>query len=134
MAGFRYINGFPNQAPVRPNISLGDSVSGLTAALGVVMSLLARNKLSSSSNLITGQVVDVAIYESMFNMMEGILSEYDRFGEVNLIELQLLLKNSFLLNDLLFTLDKTTIWYNCYRYCTNKCISMFRSEICHNWR
>jgi crotonobetainyl-CoA:carnitine CoA-transferase CaiB-like acyl-CoA transferase len=81
MAGFRYINGFPNQAPIRPNISLGDSVAGLTAALGVVMGLLARNKLSSS---ITGQVVDVAIYESMFNMMEGILPEYDRFGEVNL--------------------------------------------------
>ncbi|CAI2192385.1 10457_t:CDS:10, partial [Funneliformis geosporum] len=82
MAGFRYINGFPNQAPVRPNISLGDSVAGLTAALGAVMSLLARNKLSSNANLITGQVVDVAIYESMFNMMEGILPEYDRFGEV----------------------------------------------------
>ncbi|CAG8738556.1 11186_t:CDS:2, partial [Funneliformis caledonium] len=82
MAGFRYINGFPNQAPVRPNISLGDSVAGLTAALGAVMSLLARNKLSSNANLKTGQVVDVAIYESMFNMMEGILPEFDRFGEV----------------------------------------------------
>ncbi|GBC01209.1 hypothetical protein RclHR1_00410036 [Rhizophagus clarus] len=82
MAGFRYINGFPNQAPVRPNISLGDSVAGLTAALGVVMGLLARNKVSSCDNLITGQVVDVAIYESMFNMMEGILPEYDRFGEI----------------------------------------------------
>jgi len=82
MAGFRYINGFPNQAPVRQNISLGDSVAGLTAAFGVVMSLLARNKLSSNANSITGQVVDVAIYESMFNMMEGILPEYDRFGEI----------------------------------------------------
>ena len=82
MAGFRYINRFPNQAPVRPNISLGDSVARLTAAFGVVMGLLARNKLFSNSNSITGQVVDVAIYESMFNMMEGILPEYDRFGEV----------------------------------------------------
>src|SRR5437763_6613474 len=82
MAVFRYVNGFPNQAPVRPNISLGDSVAGLTAAFGVVMGLLARNKLSLNDNSITGQVVDVAIYESMFNMMEGILPEYDRFGEV----------------------------------------------------
>ena len=82
MAGFRYINGFPNQAPVHPNISLGDSVTRLTAAFGVVMGLLARNKLFSNSNSITGQVVNVAIYESMFNMMEGILPEYDRFGEV----------------------------------------------------
>ena len=82
MARFRYINGFPNQAPVHPNISLGDSVAGLTAAFGVVMGLLARNKLFSNSNSITGQVVNVAIYESMFNMMEGILPEYDRFGEV----------------------------------------------------
>ena len=84
MAGFRYINGFPNQAPVHPNISLGDSVTRLTAAFGVVMSLLARNKLSLNDNSITGQVVDVAIYESMFNLMEGILPEYDRFGEVKL--------------------------------------------------
>ena len=82
MAEFRYINGFPNQAPVHPNISLGDSVARLTAAFGVVMGLLARNKLFSNSNSITGQVVNVAIYESMFNMMEGILPEYDRFGEV----------------------------------------------------
>ena len=85
MAGFRYINGFPNQAPVRPNISLGDSVARLTAAFGVVMGLLARNKLFSNSNSIIGQVVDIAIYESMFNMMEGILPEYDRFGEVCLM-------------------------------------------------
>ena len=61
---------------------MGDSVARLTAAFGVVMGLLARNKLFSNSNSITGQVVNVAIYESMFNMMEGILPEYDWFGEV----------------------------------------------------
>ena len=82
MTGFRYINGFPNQTPVHPNISLGDSVTRLTAAFGVIMGLLARNKLFSNSNSITGQVVNVVIYESMFNMMEGILPEYNRFGEV----------------------------------------------------
>jgi crotonobetainyl-CoA:carnitine CoA-transferase CaiB-like acyl-CoA transferase len=63
-------------------MSLGDSVAGLTAAFGVVMGLLARNKLSLNDNSVTGQVIDVAIYESMFNMMEGILPEYDRFGEI----------------------------------------------------
>jgi crotonobetainyl-CoA:carnitine CoA-transferase CaiB-like acyl-CoA transferase len=82
MAGFRYICGFPNEAPIRPNISLGDSVAGLTAALGAVMGLLARNKLKDTGSLITGQVVDVAIYEAMFNMMEGVLPEYGRFGQV----------------------------------------------------
>ncbi|CAG8439110.1 13288_t:CDS:10 [Acaulospora colombiana] len=77
MAGWRYINGFPNQPPVRQNISLGDSLTGLTAALGTVLGLLARNKIAQA-----GQVVDAAIYESMFNMMEGVLPEYDRFGEI----------------------------------------------------
>ncbi|CAG8463077.1 18573_t:CDS:2 [Acaulospora morrowiae] len=77
MAGWRYINGFPDQPPVRQNISLGDSLAGLTAAFGTVLSLLARNKIAGS-----GQVVDVAIYESIFNMMEGVLPEYDRFGEI----------------------------------------------------
>ncbi|CAG8459470.1 2527_t:CDS:10 [Diversispora eburnea] len=80
MAGYRYINGFPGQPPVRQNISMGDSIAGLTAAFGTVMGLLARNKLAS--NAISGQVIDVAIYESIFNMMEGILPEYDRFGEI----------------------------------------------------
>ncbi|CAG8588175.1 13386_t:CDS:2, partial [Ambispora leptoticha] len=82
MAGFRYINGFPGGPPVRPNMSLGDSVAGLTAALGVTLGLLAKNKLANASKSVTGQVIDVAIYESMFNMMEGILPEYDRFGEI----------------------------------------------------
>lgn len=80
MSGFRYINGFPGQPSVRQNISIGDSLAGLTAAFGTVMGLLARNKLASKA--IPGQVIDVSIYESMFNMMEGVLPEYDRFGEV----------------------------------------------------
>ncbi|CAG8648471.1 23458_t:CDS:10, partial [Cetraspora pellucida] len=80
MAGFRYITGFPDMPPVRQNISLGDSVAGLTAAFGTVIGLLARNKITSNTK--TGQVIDVAIYESIFNLMEGILPEYDRFGEI----------------------------------------------------
>lgn len=73
MGGFRYVNGIPGMPPVRPNLSLGDSLAGLHAAFGVVLGLLSRNKLQNR-----GQVVDVSIYESVLNMMESIIPEYDR--------------------------------------------------------
>ncbi|KAJ2956643.1 hypothetical protein NQZ79_g7542 [Umbelopsis isabellina] len=82
MGGFRYVNGHPGQPPVRPNISLGDSLAGLHAALGVVMGLLARQRIGDSGAKKTGQVVDVAIYESVLGMMEGIIPEFDRFNEI----------------------------------------------------
>lgn len=82
MGGFRYVNGHPNQPPVRPNISLGDSLAGLHAALGVVMGLLARQRIGETGASKTGQVVDVAIYESVLGMMEGVIPEFDRFNEV----------------------------------------------------
>lgn len=85
MGGFRYVNGFPGMPPVRPNISLGDSLAGMHAALGVLLSLLARNKLGQQRQK-TGQVVDVAIYESVLNMMESIIPEYDRAGQVRMEE------------------------------------------------
>lgn len=78
-SGFRFINGFDGEVPVRPNLSLGDSVAGLHAAMGILLALLAR-KSSESNN--TGQVVDVALYESMFNLMEGIVPEYSGAGAV----------------------------------------------------
>ncbi|KAI9495944.1 CAIB/BAIF family protein [Zychaea mexicana] len=81
MGGFRYVNAVPGEAPVRPNISLGDSLAGIHAALGVLLSLIGRNKLAGTAEK-TGQVVDVAIYESMLNMMESIIPEYDRFGQI----------------------------------------------------
>lgn len=82
MGGFRFINGHPGQPPVRPNMSLGDSLAGLHATLGVLLSLVAKNKLSQNQAERTGQVVDVAIYESMLNMMESVVPEYDRFNQV----------------------------------------------------
>lgn len=82
MGGFRFINGHPGEPPVRPNMSLGDSLAGLHAALGVLLGLLAKNKLAQNNER-TGQVVDVAIYESMLNMMEGVVPEFDRFDEVS---------------------------------------------------
>ena len=71
ISGFRYINGHPEQAPVRPNLSIGDTISGIHAALGICLALLEQ-KTSG-----TGQVVDVALYESMFNLMEAVVPEYD---------------------------------------------------------
>jgi crotonobetainyl-CoA:carnitine CoA-transferase CaiB-like acyl-CoA transferase len=75
-SGFRYLNGFPNDVPVRPNLSLGDSVAGVHAALGVLLALLARQKTRK------GQTIDVALYEAMFNLMEGVVPEYDGAGAV----------------------------------------------------
>ena len=78
-SGFRYINGFADDVPVRPNLSLGDSVAGLHAAMGILLALLARK---SSDAEASGQVVDVALYESMFNLMEGIVPEYSGAGKI----------------------------------------------------
>jgi crotonobetainyl-CoA:carnitine CoA-transferase CaiB-like acyl-CoA transferase len=74
MSGFRYVNGFAGEAPVRPNLSLGDTIAGIHTALGIAMALLECNKSG------TGQVVDVALYEAMFNLMEGVVPEYDGAG------------------------------------------------------
>ena len=74
--GFRYINGEPGEAPVRPNISLGDTVAGIHAALGVALAIIQRHQSGE------GQVVDVALYESVFNLLEGIIPEFDGAGVV----------------------------------------------------
>src|SRR5262245_12648771 len=80
VGGLRFLNGFPGQPPVRPNLSLGDSLAGLHAAFGVVMALYRRDRERGANG--AGQDVDVAIYESVFNMMESLLPEYDRKGVV----------------------------------------------------
>ncbi|WP_339673134.1 CaiB/BaiF CoA-transferase family protein [Dasania marina] len=76
ISGFRYVNGHPEQAPVRPNLSIGDSIAGLHTALGITMALLERQNSGS------GQVVDVALYEAMFNLMEAVVPEYDGAGVI----------------------------------------------------
>ena len=76
MSGFRYVNGHPGQAPVRPNLSIGDTISGIHAALGITMALLEQKQSGQ------GQVVDVALYESMFNLMEAVVPEYDGAGVI----------------------------------------------------
>ncbi|KAJ6619242.1 CoA-transferase family III domain-containing protein [Mycena sp. CBHHK59/15] len=87
-SGFRFINGFPDAEtgglsgpPVRPNISLGDSVAGLHAAFGTVLALLQRQNKRKRGEA-GGTTVDVSILESMLNLMEGIIPEYDRKGKV----------------------------------------------------
>ncbi len=75
-SGFRHLNGFPGEAPVRPNLSTGDTVAGLHAALGILLALIERRQGES------GQVVDIALYESMFNLMEGVVPEYSGTGEI----------------------------------------------------
>ena len=76
MSGFRYVNGHPGEAPVRPNLSIGDTISGIHAALGISMALLEKNRSGK------GQVVDVALVESMFNLMEAVVPEYDGNGVI----------------------------------------------------
>jgi len=74
--GFRYVNGEPGKPPVRPNISLGDTVSAIHAALGIALAVIQRHRDNS------GQTIDVALYESVFNLMEGLVPEYDGAGVV----------------------------------------------------
>ena len=76
VSGFRYVNGFPGNPPVRPNLSIGDTISAIHAALGICLSLIQRARPEGGE----GQVVDVALYESMFNLMEGIVPEYSGAG------------------------------------------------------
>jgi crotonobetainyl-CoA:carnitine CoA-transferase CaiB-like acyl-CoA transferase len=73
--GLRYVTGEPGRPPVRPNLSLGDSVAGLHAALGIVMALYHRDLKGG-----TGQVIDVALYETVLNLMEGTIPEFDLAG------------------------------------------------------
>ena len=77
-SGFRHVNGFPGEAPVRPNLSMGDTLAGIHAALGILLSLVHRLKGGDEK----GQVVDIAIYESMFNIMEAVVPEFDGAGLV----------------------------------------------------
>ena len=78
IGGFRYINGFAGEAPVRPNISMGDTLAGLHAALGIVMACVHKLKNTAAA----GQVVDTALYEGVFNLLEGAIPEYDGAGVV----------------------------------------------------
>jgi crotonobetainyl-CoA:carnitine CoA-transferase CaiB-like acyl-CoA transferase len=74
-AGLRYVTGEPDRPPVRPNLSLGDSVAGLHAALGILLALYHRDAKGGG-----GQMIDVALYETVLNLMEGTIPEFDLAG------------------------------------------------------
>jgi formyl-CoA transferase len=76
MGGLRYIVGEPDRPPSRVGISLGDSLAGVHACMGILAALHHRERTG------VGQVVDAAIYESVLNMMESLVTEYDQLGHV----------------------------------------------------
>lgn len=76
MGGLRHLSGEPGRTPVRVGVSIGDSLSALHGVIGVLLALRARDRDGE------GQMIDVALYESVFNMMESLLPEYAVFGEV----------------------------------------------------
>ena len=77
MGGLRHLSGEPDRPPVRVGISIGDSLSALHGVIGVLLALRHRDQFNGA-----GQMIDVALYESVFNMMESTIAEYSVFGQV----------------------------------------------------
>src|SRR5690606_23647067 len=77
MGGLRHLSGEPGRPPVRVGVSIGDSLSALHGVIGVLLALRHREQQGGK-----GQAIDVALYESVFNMMESLLPEYAVFDAV----------------------------------------------------
>jgi crotonobetainyl-CoA:carnitine CoA-transferase CaiB-like acyl-CoA transferase len=77
MGGIRYTTGTPGTPPARVGVSLGDSLASMHAVMGALMALL-RVKTGQGD----GQIVDVSLAESVFNVMESLVPEYDMMGHV----------------------------------------------------
>jgi formyl-CoA transferase len=90
MGGIRYVSGHPDRPPVRIGISIGDSIASLHGAIGALMALRHRDVTGGRWNGQTGaacqagqgQMIDVALYEAVFNMMESLVPEYDHAGVI----------------------------------------------------
>ncbi|WP_188456240.1 CaiB/BaiF CoA transferase family protein [Virgibacillus oceani] len=78
MGGIRHLTGYPDRAPTRAGISLGDSLAAMYAVIGALMAVYHRDVKGTGE----GQIVDVALYEAVFSLMESMLPEYDKFGVV----------------------------------------------------
>ena len=76
MGGLRHLSGEPGQVPVRVGVSIGDTLAALHGVIGILLALQERQRSGR------GQVVDVALYEAVFNCMESLLPEYSAFGAV----------------------------------------------------
>lgn len=81
MGGLRYVSGFADRPPVRVGVSIGDSVAALHGVIGAMMALRHRD-VTGGAAAGEGQMVDVALYESVFNLMESLVPEYDQAGVV----------------------------------------------------
>jgi crotonobetainyl-CoA:carnitine CoA-transferase CaiB-like acyl-CoA transferase len=81
MGGLRYVSGHPDRPPVRVGVSIGDSVAALHGVIGAMMALRHRDVTGGKLNG-EGQMVDVALYESVFNLMESLVPEFDHAGVV----------------------------------------------------
>ena len=76
MGGLRYLTAEPGRVPVRVGVSIGDTLAALHGVIGVLLALHERARSGR------GQVIDVALYEAVFNCMESLLPEYSAFGVV----------------------------------------------------
>ena len=81
MGGLRYVSGHPDRPPVRVGVSIGDSVAALHGVIGAMVALRHRDATGGRRDG-QGQMVDVALYESVFNLMESLVPEYDQAGVV----------------------------------------------------
>jgi len=83
MGGLRYLTAEPGRVPVRVGVSIGDTLAALHGVIGVLMALYHRdcNHRDTKKDGV-GQVIDIALYESVFNCMESLLPEYSAFGVV----------------------------------------------------
>ncbi|BBP77460.1 MULTISPECIES: CaiB/BaiF CoA transferase family protein [Pseudomonas] len=77
MGGLRHLSGEPGRTPVRVGVSIGDSLAALHGVIGILLALRHRDQQDGE-----GQQIDVALYESVFNMMESLLPEYSVFNAV----------------------------------------------------
>jgi crotonobetainyl-CoA:carnitine CoA-transferase CaiB-like acyl-CoA transferase len=77
IGGLRFINGYPDQAPPRSGISLGDTLAAQSAFQGILLALYARDARGA-----TGQVVDASIADACFAMLESAVVEYEKAGFV----------------------------------------------------
>ena len=81
MGGLRYLSGEPGRVPVRVGVSIGDTLAALHGVIGILMALYHRDRGGKTAGG-EGQVIDIALYESVFNCMESLLPEYSAFGVV----------------------------------------------------
>ena len=76
MGGLRHLTAEPGRVPVRVGVSIGDTLASLHGVIGILLALQARHQTGQ------GQIIDIALYEAVFNCMESLLPEYSAFGEV----------------------------------------------------